>query len=84
MHIFEAHHCGDFIRKQMLFSFDLFYVLTDTSSEKASSSNETKLLSSLENLVLFVSLFNLHQNSNFKEIKRQTYVLCYIISVLIS
>ena len=93
MQIFQAHHCGAFIRKQMLFSFDLFYVLTNTFSE-GYSSNETKLLSSLENLsfllfcfcfvLFFVSLFNQHQNSNFKEIKRQTYVLCYIISILIS
>ena len=35
MQIFQAHHCGAFIRKQMLFSFDLFYVVTDTSSKKA-------------------------------------------------
>ena len=35
-------------------------------------------------VLFFVSLFNQHQNSNFKDIKRQTYVLCYIISILIS
>ena len=35
MQIFQAHNCGAFIRKQMLFSFDLFYLLTNTYSEKA-------------------------------------------------